>query len=170
VSTDKHSSDPINESPMGGTLDDGEEPAAQQDAEDEVTSGTASTPTAANASSGPGRQPVGPDQGEATLSHPSNRSNDLKGASRPDSDDTRSLAEALDLLRASVDHLVATKRRTTAAAVSLDMRRRSSNTFTPAAIGFTGGLKRSKQFRPVESRLPEALAPRTPRLAYGIRV
>jgi hypothetical protein len=33
-----------------------------------------------------------------------------------------------------------------------------------------GGLKRSKQFRPVESRLPEAIALRTLRSAYGNRV
>jgi NAD/NADP transhydrogenase beta subunit len=35
----------------------------------------------------------------------------------------------------------------------------------PSASQAQGGLKRSKQFRPVESRFPEAVAPRTLRLA-----
>jgi hypothetical protein len=60
----------------------------------------------------------------------------LQDEGQADGDQPRSLAEALDLLRASVDYLIAKKRRTTAAAVSLEMRRRSGNTFTPAATGF----------------------------------
>jgi len=44
-------------------------------------------------------------------------------------------------------------------------RRKSLRIELPAPQDGLGGLKRSKQFRPVESRLPEALAPRTLRLA-----
>lgn len=53
-------------------------------------------------------------------------------------DNSGELAKALDLLRDSVSDLIARKRRTTAAAVSLEMRRRSGKTFTPEAIGFEG--------------------------------
>jgi Uncharacterised protein family (UPF0158) len=124
VSTEKRPTDPTGEVPTDGPHAGGELHPAQQDVEGVVTSAPARTAAATDASSGLGPQSVGPDQDEATLSD-----------ARID-DHARSLAEALDLLRASVDHLVAGQRRTTAAAVSLEMRRRSGNTFTPATAGF----------------------------------
>jgi hypothetical protein len=51
-------------------------------------------------------------------------------------DPALTLAETLDLLRSSVRRILARGRRTTAAAVSLEMRRESGQTFTPAAAGF----------------------------------
>lgn len=57
--------------------------------------------------------------------------------SMPNPDEAHALAETLDLLRASVRELIARDRRTTAAAVSLEMRKRSNNTFSPASAGFT---------------------------------
>ena len=55
----------------------------------------------------------------------------------PDPDHARSLAETLDLLRVSVRELIARDRRTTAAAVSLEMRNRTHNSFSPANAGFS---------------------------------
>lgn len=136
MSTENHSTESASDVPVGGSHGGGELQSAQQDAE-EVRSGTARTAAAIDASSGLGRQTVGPDRDKAALNHPSNMSSELQNEGRPDGDHARSLAEALDLLRASVEHLVAKKRRTTAAAVSLEMRKRSGNTFTPAVAGFT---------------------------------
>ena len=60
-----------------------------------------------------------------------------QSVSMPSPDDAYALAETLDLLRTSVRELIARDRRTTAAAVSLEMRKRSNNTFSLANAGFT---------------------------------
>jgi len=127
VSTENHSSDCTDEASASGSPTDGELQATQQNVGEAAQSSPVSTAAATDASSGLGQQTAGPAQGAA---------NELQGEGQPDGDHAHYLAETLDLLRASVEYLVAKKRRTTAAAVSLEMRRRSDNSFTPAAAGF----------------------------------
>jgi hypothetical protein len=133
VSTDKYPADCPGKAPTGTPPAGGEgQPAQEQDVGEVTESGTARTAGAPGASPGLGRQTAGPAQGK---SHPPTQSSEPQSEGRSDDDHARSLAESLDLLRAAVDYLVAKKRRTTAAAVSLEMRRRS-NSFTPATAGF----------------------------------
>ena len=130
MSTEEHSNDPTDDAPTGASADGNMHPA-EQDAAKRTTSDTAGAAAVTDASPGLGRSSVGPAQDEATLNLPERSGNDAAHDGH-----TRSLAEALDLLRASVDYLASKKRRTTAAAISLEMRRRSGNAFTPGAVGF----------------------------------
>ncbi len=138
MSSDEHPTDPDKARADGSPVGE-ESHSVQQDAEQPSTSDTASVAAVTNAASGMGRPSADPSQDSATpsgLPDPSNENDGLRIQGQPDDDHARSLAEALDLLRGSVHHLITKKRRTTAAAVSLEMRRRSGNTFTPAAAGF----------------------------------
>lgn len=130
MSSDKYLNDPPSESRPGGSAGDEVGHPAEQDRRAPDLSDTAGSPTDSNASSWAGRHPVGPpsdrDSSSSVIPGP---------VSPPTEDSALALAESLDLLRDSVRDLLASKRRTTAAAVSLEMRRRD-HAFTPESVGF----------------------------------
>ncbi len=116
----------------------GEKHPVQQGAGEASTPDAASGPAQTKAAPGVGWETADSPPVSATPSQASTVYGDDHGSQNGGpvgEDSARALAEALDLLRESVRELIATKRRTTAAAVSLQMRR-SSKTFTPAATGF----------------------------------
>lgn len=132
MSTEKHLSDSADEARPESSPVSAEKHPVQQDAEEASMSDPASDAALTEAAQGAGRQSAHQPLGSATT-HGDN--NGPQNSSRPYADSAYALAEALDLLRESVRELITKKRRTTAAAVSLQMRRRS-NAFTPAATGF----------------------------------
>src|SRR5258708_8371738 len=127
--------------PTNAPSEDWRSPAARQ--EDSQDSGAAedaaSSEAVKEASSEVGRSSAGPPTGIEVSSTESSHDLDTgpvlpEGATTPDQ--ASSLAQTLDLLRASVRELISRDRRTTAAAVSLEMRRRTGNAFSPASSGF----------------------------------
>src|SRR5258708_29877019 len=131
-----HENDPTN-----APSDDWPSPAARpEDSQDSgAAEDAASSEAVKEASSEVGRSSAGPPTGIEVSSTESSPARDTgpvlpEGATTPAQ--ASSLAETLDLLRASVRELISRDRRTTAAPVSLEMRRRTGNAFSPASSGF----------------------------------
>ncbi len=109
-----------------------------------VVGESASSDAVREASSEVGQSTVGPPtdfQASAQERIPAPNAAFVSRVAAVDPNQAASLTSAIDLLRESVQELISKDRRTTAAAVSLQMRKSTGNTFSPTIIGFDGFRK-----------------------------